>query len=219
MLLVMIFIEHAGTGASMVVSPFTYKYVLMQPYAAGEIFKWYVGSSLVSLALWLPLSRKIGKKQTWMIGLIAGIAGYIMVFMLGEGEVTWMKAAVVLTGACSACGTVIGSSILADVIDADELETGDRKEGAYYSAYTFLYKASSGVMASITGFVLAGVGYVASQPVQTESVRLAIRSLHGLIPVVTMLVGAIILTQFSLTEEKHEEIRKKLEARRSTEST
>ena len=52
---------------------------------------------------------------------------------------------------------MLGSSILADVIDADELETGERKEGAYYSAYTFLYKTSSGIMAGITGLAL---GYV-----------------------------------------------------------
>lgn len=215
LLLVMIFIEHTGSGASMVLSPFTYKYVLQAPHAIGEIFMFYVGSSLVSLVVWVPLSRRIGKKTTWLIGLAAGMTGYLMIFDLSAGAITYMKAAVVLTGACSANATVLGSSILADVIDADELETGERKEGAYYSAYTFLYKTSSGIMAGITGLALGYVGFApgADQP---ESVQLLIRSLHGLVPAGTMLVGAIILTRFTLDEAMHAEIRAKLDARRAS---
>lgn len=213
LLLFMIFVEHTGTGASMVLSPFTYKYVLKAPHAISEIFMFYVGSSLVSLLFWLPLSRRIGKKWTWLIGLVAGMIGYLMIFNVSAGAITYMKVAVVLTGACSACATVLGSSVLADVIDADELETGDRKEGAYFSAYTFLYKTSSGVMAGIAGLSLAWVGFSpgADQP---ESVQLLIRSLHGLVPFGTMLLGALILTRFTLDESMHAEIREKLDARR-----
>lgn len=214
LLLIMIFIEHTGSGASMVLSPFTYKYVLRAPHAVGEVFMYYVGASLVSLVVWLPLSRRIGKKATWVIGLVAGMVGYLMVFNLSEGAITFMKFAVVLTGSCSACATVLGSSILADVIDADELETGERKEGAYYSAYTFLYKTSSGVMATVTGFALGFIGFV-PDAVQPESVQLVIRSLHGLVPFATMLVGALILARFTLDERAHAEIRAKLDARRA----
>ena len=118
-----------------------------------------------------------------------------------------------LTGACSACGTVIGSSMLADVIDADELETGERKEGAYYSAYTFLYKSSSGVMAMVTGFALTWTGFIPNAPHQTELVELALRSLNGLVPFTTMFLGAFILMRFTLTEEVHARIRAQLDAR------
>jgi GPH family glycoside/pentoside/hexuronide:cation symporter len=217
LLLIMIFIEHTGTGASMVLSPFTYRYVLQAPHAIGEIFMFYVGASLLSLLVWLPLSRRIGKKLTWLIGLIVGMVGYLMVFNVSAGAITFMKVAVVLTGSCSACATVLGSSILADVIDADELETGERKEGAYYSAYTFLYKTSSGVMATVTGFALGFIGFIPGA-VQPESVQLLIRSLHGLVPFGTMLVGAVILTRFALDESMHAEIRAQLDARRARSS-
>ena len=120
--------------------------------------------------------------------------------------------------ACSACGTVIGSSILADVIDADELETGERKEGAYYSAYTFLFKSSSGIMAMITGFALAWTGFVPNAPDQSDTVGLAIRSLNGLVPFTTMFIGAFILARFTLTEEVHARIRAQLDARHASET-
>ena len=214
LLLVMIFIEHTGSGASMVLSPFTYKYVLQAPHAVSEVFMFYVGASLVSLVVWIPLSRRIGKKATWLIGLALGMVGYLMVFNLSAGAITFMKVAVVLTGSCSANATVLGSSILADVIDADELETGERKEGAYYSAYTFLYKTSSGVMATVTGLALSLYSFT-PDVAQPDSVQLVIRSLHGLVPFGTMLIGALILTRFTLDESTHAEIRSQLDARRA----
>jgi len=212
-LLTMIFIEHTGSGASMVVAPFLIKYVLGMPGSTGEVFMFYVGSSLLSLPLWLFMARRIGKKSTWMVGLIVGMVGYMSLFFIGQGDLRWMQMVVSMTGACSACGTMIGSSILADVVDADELETGERKEGAYYSSYTFLYKASSGVMAMITGFVLSATGFVPDLPEQTELVQTSIKALNGLVPFTTMFFGALILARFTLTEEVHAEIRAKLDAR------
>jgi Na+/melibiose symporter-like transporter len=127
-----------------------------------------------------------------------------------------MQMVVTLTGACSACGNVMGQSILADVIDADELETGERKEGAYYSAFTFLYKTSSGIMAMITGFTLSWVAFVPNAPTQTETTLLAIRSLNALAPLVSMVIGGAILLGFGLDAAKHAEIRRALDARRAT---
>jgi Na+/melibiose symporter-like transporter len=73
-------------------------------------------------------------------------------------------------------------------------------------------------MAMITGFVLAATGFVPNAPEQTDVVGLAIRSLNGLVPFATMLVGAFILARFTLTEELHADIRRRLDARRAQES-
>lgn len=215
-LLILIFIEHTGSGASMVVAPFLMQYVIGLPGKIGEIFLFYVGSSLLSLPLWVWLARRIGKKQTWLVGTAAGIVGYACLFFVGEGDLRWMQMVVTLTGACSACGNVMGQSILADVIDADELETGDRKEGAYYSAFTFLYKTSSGIMAMITGFTLSWVDFVPNAPTQSETAQLAIRSLNAIAPLVSMIIGGFILLRFGLDAAKQAEIRRALDARRAT---
>jgi len=214
-LFIMIFIEHAGSGASMVLAPFLMQYVVGLPGKIGHVFVFYVGSSLLSLGFWLWLSRRIGKKRAWLVGLVTGMLGYFALFFVGEGDLRWMQMVVTLTGAASACGTVLGSSILADVIDADELATGERKEGAYYSAYTFLFKSSSGVMAMVTGLALAWVGYEANAPHQTQATQLAIRSLNGLVPLASFAIGAFILAGFELTEETHTSIRAQLDEKRA----
>ena len=215
-LLAMVAIEHVGTGASMVVAPFLIQYVIGMRERTGDIFMFYVGSSLLSLPLWVWLARRIGKKATWFVGLTLGITGYACLFFVGPGDLRWMQMVVTLTGTSSACGNVIAQSILADVVDVDELETGERKEGAYYSTFTFLLKASSGVMAMITGFTLTYVGFVPNDPAPSELVRLAIKSLNSLPPLVSLLIGAIMLIGFGLTAEKHAEVRRALDVRRAT---
>ena len=49
--------------------------------------------------------------------------------------------------------------MLADVIDADELATGQRKEGAYTAAFTFTFQVGSGITVALVGFALALSGF------------------------------------------------------------
>ena len=70
-------------------------------------------------------------------------------------------------------------------------------------------------MAMVTGFVLAWVGFVPNAPEQAANVGLAIRSLNGLVPLFSLVVGALLLVGFTLTAEKHAEIRAQLDARKA----
>jgi len=70
-------------------------------------------------------------------------------------------------------------------------------------------------MAMITGFALSATGFIPDAAEQSELVRTTIRSLNGLVPFATMLVGSFILVTFTLTEDVHAEIRAKLDARRA----
>ena len=42
-----------------------------------------------------------------------------------------------LLGVVSACGFVVAPSIKADIVDFDEYQTNERKEGAYLAAWSF----------------------------------------------------------------------------------
>lgn len=214
LLLGMIFIEHMGSGASMVLSPFFMDYIIGMPRGIGVIYLFYTGTQLAVIPLWVRLARSIGKKNTWMTGLVVAVVGYSLLYgFVGEGDLYLMCFVVVLTGAASACGTVIGSSILADVIDWDELETGERKEGTYYSGYALLYKGSSGIMAMLAGWALAASGFEPNQ-VQSEDTQYVIRSLMTLVPGGCTLFGLFILSRFRLTESAHADVQAQLEARR-----
>ena len=132
--------------------------------------------------------------------------------LTGKPEATSVTLYVCQRGACQAPASGYDDAN----IEVISLQTGERKEGAYYSVFTFLLKASSGVMAMITGFTLTYVGFVPNDPAPSELVRLAIKSLNSLPPLVSLLIGAIMLVGFGLTAEKHAEVRRALDVRRAT---
>ena len=104
------------------------------------------------------------------------------------------------------------SSIQSDIIDYDEYKTGERKEGSYFAAFTFVFKSATGVMAFITGYVLQFSGYVPNQE-QTMAVQIAIMTLYSLFPLVCYSIGTLIFARFTLDEEEHGRIREAIAAR------
>jgi GPH family glycoside/pentoside/hexuronide:cation symporter len=133
-------------------------------------------------------------------------------FFLGEGTIYLLGFLAVVGGTAAGCGAMVGPSIQADVIDYDDYVTGQRKEGAYFAAWNFVYKSATGIMAMLTLWVLEIVGFKANVP-QTESVKLAIIVLYSVVPGVCYVVGATLLSYFSLDEHEHARIRKALDER------
>ena len=215
LLVVMYFIEHMGTGATAVLSPYILHYVIGRPDGLGLVYAFYTASILLTIPVWVALSKRFGKKRAWLGGMLVAIVGYFTLFFVGEGTLALMCAVVCLTGAASSAGTVVGPSVQADVIDWDEHATGERKEGSYYSTFTFLQKTSAGVMAMLTGLALQASGFVPNEA-QSEETQLVMRALIALVPMGCFIAGAAIFSRFRLSEAEHAEIRRALDARGSS---
>jgi Na+/melibiose symporter-like transporter len=119
-----------------------------------------------------------------------------------------------LAGTAASCGAMMGPSIQSDVIDWDEHATGERKEGAYFAAWNFVFKVANGVTQGLTGLVLSFSGYVPNVE-QTPGVKLTILALYGLFPMVCYLIGSVLFARFRLDEAGYAVIRTQLDARRA----
>jgi GPH family glycoside/pentoside/hexuronide:cation symporter len=201
-------------GANAILAPFLVSYVIGQPRALPVVFAFYTSSILLSVPLWVGLARRVGKKRAWLLAMGVAVAGYLLLFAVGPGDLPLMCLVVVLTGSASSCGNALGPAVQADVIDWDEHATGERKEGTYYAAFTFLAQSAAGVMGVATGFVLDAVGYVPNAP-QSESVQLAIRALMSAGPAFCFAVGMAVFARFELDDAEHARIRNELEQRLS----
>jgi len=95
------------------------------------------------------------------------------------------------------------------VIDYDEYTTGQRKEGAYFAAWNFVFKTAFGITLMLTGYVLELSGFVPNVP-QSEGVKLALRSLYGAYPFVCYLCAAWLFSRFRLDEVEYARIREEL---------
>ena len=89
------------------------------------------------------------------------------------------------------------------------------KEGSYFAAWSFIYKASAGVMLLLTGFSLQLAGFIPNQD-QTFEVKFVLATLYCLFPLACCLIGAYLLTKFKLNEEECRIIRESLDKKNLT---
>jgi GPH family glycoside/pentoside/hexuronide:cation symporter len=168
--------------------------------------------------MWLPLSRRFGKKRLWLFSMLLTAVAFGGMFFVVEGSVYLLTGLAWLAGLAAGCGAMVGPSIQADVIDYHEFMTGQRKEGAYFAAWNFVYKSATGIMIMSTLWVLEIVGFEPNAD-QTENAKLAIRLLYSVVPLVCYLTGAILLGAFSLDEVEHTRIRNVLDERNADASS
>lgn len=217
LLIVVTFIEHIGGAAIGVLTLYIAQYVVGAPALAPAFILCYMVPSTLSVPLWIPLSRRFGKVRLWMFSMLLTGASFGAMFALPFIDDVTVKSIYIavlamLAGLAAGCGGTISPSVQGDVIDYDELVTGERKEGSYFAAWNFVHKGGMGVMLLLTGFVLQFAGFVPNQP-QTFTVQIAMVTLYGLFPLVCYLVGAALFSRFSLDEQAHATIRATLDGR------
>ena len=118
----------------------------------------------------------------------------------------------VVFGTMSGCGSVVGPSLKADVVDWDEGRTGERKEGAYFATWNFAQKAAAGIAGWLTGSMLALSGFEPNVA-QGESALLGMRLLVSAWPFALHLAALVLVLRFSLDETAHRAARRQALAR------
>ncbi|MCG8592183.1 MAG: MFS transporter [Proteobacteria bacterium] len=196
-LLLVWFIENLGVGVLGSLAPFVVEYVLKRPDLIGALPGVYVIAGILTLPLWVAAARRYGKHATWLVAMAAGGAGFGATFFVGEGQVLPMSLCLALAGAGMGCGGALSNAVLADVIDADEAATGERKEGAYTAALNFALKLGIAISSGGAGVALGAIGFVPNAE-QSESTLLALRFLFAGLPLAGFAIGALAFWRFDL---------------------
>ncbi len=105
-------------------------------------------------------------------------------------------------------------SVLADVVDYDELESGQRREGSFSACQSWISKVGIALGVGASGWILQFTGFDSKIPVQSEHAIFMIRILLSAIPVIGLVVALVAILRFPLTATRMHEIRAALEARR-----
>jgi GPH family glycoside/pentoside/hexuronide:cation symporter len=206
------FLQQVATGTVTTAAAYHTQYVLGDPGAFPLLLGCFFVASLASIPLWLRLGQRFDKKPLLVASMVGVGAILGAMFAVGEGDhaLLFSLAAV---GGCLAGGLdVIMPSLQADVIDVDELRTGERKEGVYFAAWHLADKLALGVAAAVTGLALAASGFVPNAA-QGAPALLAMRVLLSLFPLVCYSAGALLFVRFGLDRAAHARVQHELKAR------
>lgn len=206
LLLGVFFLETLGFHGLVTLLPYMTEYVLLQPGMTGFYLFGAIGATLVSIPVWLPLSRRFGKAPVWTASLALKVGLFLWLGFLGPGDHLSIATITALFGVASGAGAVLGPSLQADVIDSDEASTGERKEGVFFSAWAFAMKAAVGVAILLSGTVLEWTGF---QPntAQGEETLFGMRLLFSYLPVLLHAIAVLMLLRFRLGADAHAALR------------
>jgi GPH family glycoside/pentoside/hexuronide:cation symporter len=163
------------------------------------------------------LSARIGKINTLKWLIVIGIVGSFSKFSLYNKDHHWLLFISQAMVAPMAAGFwTITSSMKADICDDDELQHGMRREGMFGSVGNWILKTAMALTFFGAGVILDLVGFdVALKGNQSADTLLWMRMLFALVPAVFSFLALFLLSSYSLSEKRMEEIRAALEARRS----
>jgi GPH family glycoside/pentoside/hexuronide:cation symporter len=173
------------------------------------------------LPVWTFVSGRIGKKTAYMIGLGLFLLVLVMLFFVGPGQVGLLYAVAFVAGMCVSMALLLPWSMLPDVIDYDELQTGTRSSGIYYGMFVFVQTLGVSLALGFSSWLLGINGYVNPEVAgvfvdQPDSVLLALRLMVSFIPFGLLLLSIPLVITYPITRAKYEAIRAELATRATT---
>jgi GPH family glycoside/pentoside/hexuronide:cation symporter len=162
------------------------------------------------------LGTRLGKKRTFYVAIGVSMIGYALKWVCYDPEVPWL---LVLPAPLLAFGLgglfTLMPSMIADVVDLDELQTRERREGMYGSIFWWVVKLGMAAALAAGGFLLNATGFdVALEGNQADRTILLMRLFDAFVPLLASGIAIWIVATYSITEERAHEVRQELEARR-----
>ena len=166
--------------------------VVRRPDLAALFLAAYFAAGAAGLPGWVWLSRRVGKANAWLCGMGLAIAAFAWAYFLGAGDVYAFGAICVFSGVALGADLALPASMLADVIDDDEVRGRARREGAYFGLWNLVTKLNLALAAGIALPLVEAYGYLAGRTNGPRELA-ALAGVYALVPCLLKTGAAAIL--------------------------
>ena len=161
---------YTAQGISFALSNYLYAYVWrFSPGAFVWLAVSLLGGVVVAFALAPAVAKRWGKPAAATALMIAAslLAGLPYALRIANlfpaiGDPLMLPLLLVIFGINTGCGvgaTMLGASMMADVVEHSEAETGRRSEGVFFAGFFFVQKCTSGIGIFLAGVLLSVSGF------------------------------------------------------------
>ena len=164
----------------------------------------------------VPLARKFGKKELGIFASILGTVAFGALFLMRTTNM-WLYTIVNIVGLLGfGLFNLIIWAFVSDVIDDQEVRTGNRDDGTIYAVCSFARKVGQAIASALGGWSLGWIGYVeGSLSGQTAAVKDGIYNIATMVPMILYLaVGICLIVIYPLSKKKVAENAAALKVRR-----
>ena len=169
----------------------------------------------IALPLWGYLSKRWSKRRAYIVGI--AFWAFVQIVMVAVPQATPLPVVLVLAalaGIGLSAAHVMPWAMIPDAIELDELQTGERHEGMFYSLIMLMKKVATSVAIPVSLLMLKVTGYVPNAATQNPRAILGIRIFTGPVPAALLCGGILLAALYPLTREEHSALREKLELRK-----
>lgn len=161
--------------------------------------------SSCSTPLLVAISKRLGKRETYLLAAFCYLAGVSSWMLAGPGEPLPLILARGAIIAVAASGNIVmAMSMLTDTIEFDSSRTGIRREGVYTAVYSFVEKVTFATGPLIVGWALRVAGFDPGLPedqLRTPEVSRALLLGMSYVPTFVGCVAILLLTRYRLTDK------------------
>jgi Na+/melibiose symporter-like transporter len=185
--------------------------VLEIPDRAGPLLFAYFAAAVAAVPLWAAVARRIGKHRAWSSAMLWACAVFACVPLLGPGDFGKFLAVCLLSGAALGADLALPPAMQADVVDLDELNSGQPRAGLFFAAWSMAQKLGNAAAIGVGLPMLDLFGYVPGSGQGLE----ALVGLYAILPVLLKLVAVALVWRFPIDAAEQHRIRLLVEARRA----
>lgn len=173
----------------------------------------YVSVSALFIPLWNRLSQRNDKRRLLFAGTIAtALVLFLIGFFVDADAIPLFYVGCVFLGIAMSSYLLIPYSLVPDLVDVYEYQTGERHESVFFGLWITVHQLGISFAGLILGFSLGIFGYDGNAVVQTASALTAVKIAFGILPGIFFILAAGVLQRYGITREVYQEARKALRA-------
>lgn len=174
-------------------------------------------SNLAAVPLIAWLANRLGKKPTLLLGVLVVAFGQLIkwFFFIPEHPYLQVWLSLIIYPGIIVTWTLI-PSMIADICDFDELETGQRREGMYSATFAWLLKVGVTIAMALSGWLINVAGIVDTAETQTPEAIRNMRILFTVLPSIFVILGGLFVLRYPIREQDAEAVKEALAKRRNS---
>ena len=190
-----------------------YKYIFQDEGSVTLAMITLLVVTIATIPFWVWFARKVSKRTAYGIGMTLTLLA-VLLFAFTADRLSQLGALgfMVAAGFGFSSHYVLPWAMAPDTIEYSYARSGIRREGIYYSLWTFVIALGGAFAGFLVGQSLEIFGYV-PDAVQSQSAILGIRLLIGALPSILILIGNLVLVAYPLNQKRYEEIQAVIRAR------
>jgi len=211
-LLALKFLGAIATGTISAALPYFAEYVLGDEGKSTIGLATYVAVSALFIPVWTRLTQRFDKRRLLLIGNAASAVVLLVMGFLGQaGQLLFFYLGCAALGVAMSAYLLIPYSLVPDLVDYYEHETGERHESIFFGLWITVHQLGISFAGLLFGACLAAFGYRGDALTQAASAVFAVRLAFGVIPGLFLVLAALVALRYSVTRETYQQMRRELE--------